>query len=174
MTAKESILNEFTASQTEWLESLESGEFIQTREVLCQKNSTGAFEFCCLGVACELQYKKGVISKNIYSVQDTRSSSVFEYAHEEFSTLPFSVMNHYNFRESAGWFMLPWEDLYLRGFVGELTNLNDSYGWNFKEIALFVRKYPWQVFANFSVPDASIFHCRAGYNLLSKKEILGD
>ena len=36
-----------------WVEALKSGEYVQGRNALCQKNGDSS-EYCCLGVACEI------------------------------------------------------------------------------------------------------------------------
>lgn len=44
-----------------WVEALESGEYKQGREFLCQRGDYGEVSFCCLGVLCDLAIKKEVV-----------------------------------------------------------------------------------------------------------------
>jgi hypothetical protein len=50
------------AFKAKWLKALRSGEYKQGRSRLKKKTDTG-FEFCCLGVACEVAKSKIVLRK---------------------------------------------------------------------------------------------------------------
>lgn len=48
--------------KAKWLEALRSGDYTQGRKFLATKNKqTGEFDFCCLGVLCDLAVKEGAI-----------------------------------------------------------------------------------------------------------------
>lgn len=45
----------------EWLEALESGEYEQGEGRLVSAKANGTYEYCCMGVACALAEKAGIV-----------------------------------------------------------------------------------------------------------------
>jgi hypothetical protein len=51
--------------KSEWIAALRNGEYEQGHGALAKQAPDGQFRFCCLGVFCDLQAKKGVIRKEL-------------------------------------------------------------------------------------------------------------
>lgn len=97
-----------TNPQKKWLKALRSGKYRQTRGKL-----KGKVGHCCLGVACEIAKKEGVIG-----------------GHEgELMYLPYAVAAWLSIRSSGGVF----KD--KKGYTRSLANYNDISKYNFKKIA---------------------------------------
>lgn len=115
-------LREVRQNLVRWAEALESGEYQQAKEFLCQRNG-----FCCLGVACEVFE----IPSEIVSPENEAEMLV----EKEESRLLRS------YEGSVGY---PPESLLERiplsaTTVATLINLNDESGWTFGQIAELVR-----------------------------------
>lgn len=50
-----------TPDEREWIDALRSGEFKQGRGGLASKTSEGGIFYCCLGVRCELDARRGLM-----------------------------------------------------------------------------------------------------------------
>ena len=102
----------------EWADALESGEFQQGGGQLNYQDKY----FCCLGVACELLHRKGLIERY------TKESGCVGYGKEkEFYLLPSKVHEMFDLNLSPR---------KINGFA--LSAMNDN-GISFAEIAKIVR-----------------------------------
>lgn len=132
------------ANARAWIAALRSGEYKQTKKALHALTLTGnkisdegivVGGFCCLGVACDLAVKAGVIPTpesngrvDIYGVAGDRSSS----------RLPLKV------RDWLGLCSLPTES--FNGAQLKLIEMNDQGGKSFNEIADFLENAPEGIF----------------------------
>lgn len=131
MTAR----NEFTAEQEQWLAALESGDWEQASQWLCLEHSNGGMAYCCLGVATV------VINPSHEALEDP----------EVFDNEAPEDVQHALFLQDGGALFAEGAPL-LHG-ERSLIGANDYGGATFSEIAAYIRKYPWAVFANFGAPE---------------------
>lgn len=106
-----------------WVQALESGQFRQGRERL-KRAGLGAYEYCCLGVACELAMANGA------PVLETFIDDTIRF-NDEIGYLPEAVQD---------WLGIPDEDPALDGHVSA-AQANDGRGMSFIEIAALVREF---------------------------------
>lgn len=119
----------------EWLVALRSGEYNQAVHQL--KTPDG---YCCLGVACELLAKEGVVNA-------TKRNGELSFD-EEYQTLPKDAMNYMGVIDTNPDITTSWmtsiERDRMRGkIVGgrvSLAELNDN-GYSFAQIADLIEKY---------------------------------
>ena len=118
-----------------WVKALRSGEYKQGKELLREGD-----KFCCLGVACELAVKEGIINnpKIIQKPFVSHVSPLYEYE-KKTTHLPEKVMKWLGLRDNEGGF-----------FTGRkkrkyLTTLNDN-GRSFKQIARYIELEPKDLF----------------------------
>ena len=98
--------------QLKWVEALESGDYLQGREYLCQVYQ-GEAHWCLLGVACDL-----------YSKAKNDTGVVAFGNHWDTRAIPYSVKRKLKMTDKA---------------PGGLTYLNDFAGKTFMEIASIMR-----------------------------------
>jgi hypothetical protein len=114
-----------SAPVKKWLQALRSGKFKQTTGQLADEVG-----HCCLGVACEVAIKEGVIKK---------------YNHQN-GMLPEKVRKFFGLSTGDGFFHKP-----VTGKSGiefnALTELNDEGKKSFKQIAQFIERQPEGLFA---------------------------
>lgn len=130
-----------------WCAALESGKFGQTHGKL---REAGTKNFCCLGVACHLKAPAawdregsilhslpGVLPESIQDAMGMRNNE------GDFRKVPSEILAKHGL-------FLSTEKGYIQAFYkGEsgapyLTGLNDSFKWDFKQIAAFIRDaYKW-------------------------------
>lgn len=130
--------------QEAWLKTLEAGTHEQGKGQLCIEADEG-YQFCCLGVACE------VLIANGYGVD------VDSVVHEEVTYWDYDGASHT---------MMKWNQLGLRKENGKLDTskvspewkrelrfsvttlaaINDRLRWDFPTIAQFIRENPEAVF----------------------------
>lgn len=48
-----------------WLSALRSGDYTQDTRYLATQNSDGGFDYCCLGVLCDLAVREGAIDSPV-------------------------------------------------------------------------------------------------------------
>lgn len=119
----------------EWVKALRSGDYTQGREYLCSEDEiSGDFEYCCLGVACD------ILTKNDW-VKDPDSTAWSIGEHEEFE-MPST-------HDWAGWKWVKttsfpsMAELKKMGldvtYAQDLAYLNDA-GWSFEKIANKIEK----------------------------------
>lgn len=117
-----------------WARALESGEYNQaTGRLRDSKN-----RFCCLGVLCNLHAQ----AHPEIAAEQTDAS---EYMGEAMS-LPIPVMewSGISWSEAAGFgpaFSLEIDDGKHDKYAIDLMGLNDTYGYNFKQIAAVIREH---------------------------------
>lgn len=113
------------ANRDKWITALRSGEFTQGQAALRSRDA----EYCCLGVACELASRDGVISP-----------WTTETGYDGEAMTPSSKVMHWlGLADDCGETRKP----HLAGAysdgepkeVGALTELNDSGDWTFEQIA---------------------------------------
>lgn len=121
--------------QEEWLRCLESGEFKQTKGLLCgNPDSKGVCRNCCLGVACV------VAEVNDVGIDATWSTLTGVWSWDTNSGfLPPKVIQAMGFNNRRGGLTIEFD-----GYLS-LAAANDG-GVTFAEIAAFVRKHPEAVF----------------------------
>lgn len=118
-----------------WLEALRSGDFEQTKGVLCTTDG----KMCCLGVLTEMAVKAGIVQRgnvnNTYNyVQDTEVDSYTYGPYEDYGILPSEVME--------------WADLdspnpavNINGSYFGLAELNDAEDFTFPMIADVIEEH---------------------------------
>jgi hypothetical protein len=124
-----------------WVRALRSGKFRQTRGKLGKRGA-----YCCLGVACELAVKAGVVFR---TVENGGSDGIiygygltsFPNARNETQVLPDEVRSWLGLTETTG------DYLDANGQHEDLTKLNDEKKFNFKQIAAIVESRPEELFA---------------------------
>jgi hypothetical protein len=62
----------------EWPEALESGEFEQSREGLRDEALDGSVSYCCLGVACTLLSRRGLLNRDDWIDRGTLPSKAVQ------------------------------------------------------------------------------------------------
>jgi hypothetical protein len=125
---------ELGPKQLAWLEALESGEYRQGFS--CLRYGDNKPYFCCLGVLCETM---GI----------ERRATTGEYVHGGFGSngyLPRGVPGLIGLRDSRG--ELATAVAADGQLYGALTQLNDTAGWGFKQIAAYIRANPENVFTH--------------------------
>lgn len=118
--------------QEQWLQSLESGDYKQTTDVLCKQKSdeSDTPKFCCLGVACWL-------TKGVYWTPYPHKGMGYWCANHKECSLPYEVLHNFKFFQHEG---------HIRETDKSLSALNDDHKFTFKEIATFVRLVPDLIF----------------------------
>ena len=132
--------HKFTEFQLEWLKALRSGEYKQGKDYLCKDG-----QYCCLGVACEIAPKFGVVFDEIIK----RDGVVF--FGDDHKEAPHKVYRQLGLKGSLG-------ELYdsfasttvaVKLPTGEtgaaLSEMNDG-NMTFAAIADYIEKNPTQVF----------------------------
>ena len=105
-----------------WVAALRSGEYEQGQHVLHSESN----RFCCLGVACDLAVKAGIIGNPLFN--GDASVPRFEYGDGMWGTVPEKVRLWLCLKTSAGWYR-------ANGDIA-LTSDNDDRNKTFLEIAL--------------------------------------
>jgi hypothetical protein len=121
----------------EWIKALKNGTHKQGKDVLANDLPTGK-EFCCLGVACDLAVKKGILPNPRKLATNTGETTAYYYGHHHELTrglLPVSMVEFLGFKSAAGSF----NDSFGSESSPSLTALNDN-GTSFKEIAKLIEK----------------------------------
>jgi len=119
-------------NRKKWIEALRSGEYRQTKEVLCD----GDGNYCCLGVLCNMY------ERETGKVLPSNNSGVYNVYEDTLEELP-EVMEWVGLKEVTGGFKrkddLP--DICLAG-------LNDECDWNFHQIADLIESEPEGLFTS--------------------------
>jgi hypothetical protein len=124
-----------------WIKALRSGKYKQGTGFL----HTADDKFCCLGVACDLAVKKGIIRKPTKSIAERAFEDYEVYRYGNLSgLLPKKVMNWLGLSYSAGDFTLGPTEYFQTD--DSLAAMNDS-GVSFKKIADFIEKNYWRLLA---------------------------
>jgi hypothetical protein len=118
----------FTELQEKWLQALESGEYEQTQDELCQGG-----KYCCLGVATH------VFNPDHQALKDNGWFRA-DHAREATKTAPPDVREALKLRDEHGNLF---EDF---NTWDSLVDMNDSGDFTFKDIAKFIRENPENVF----------------------------
>lgn len=122
----------------DWVADLRSGEYKQAKGVLCRLNPDGSvYGHCCLGVLQERAIKNGIVSPLI---RDSAPNSARTYIDRHGNT--YTAMLMLEVTRAAGVFdvrvsLIDPDDVDERH---ELTELNDTYGWTFEQIADAIEK----------------------------------
>ena len=114
--------------KAEWVRRLKSGDYKQTIEgYLKIEKVPGQFEYCCLGVLCEIAQDNGILyQKDTPGVAGNGIYSVFSF-NEGVAYLPEAVRNWAGLHSTEGTYTLKLEH---RSLIGD----NDG-GTSFTEIA---------------------------------------
>lgn len=120
-----------------WVEALESGEYQQGEGYLTQIEDGKEFH-CCLGVACQLYLRAG-------GALDVQRGAEYTSYNGQSGSLPTSVTNWLGLKTDLGDFGQRIKLDTDAGEADDLTGLNDG-GWNFSEIADFIRSEPEGLF----------------------------
>lgn len=131
---------QFNEFQEKWLQALESGEYRQGKYNLAIR-AKESVEYCCLGVACEIANKYPDFPKVEPSISETR----IKFAGEP-HLLPGRLLMPLGLRSTAGQFIKT--AVYQGNQYVSLTDMNDR-GLTHKEIAVYIRKNPDNVFRQF-------------------------
>jgi hypothetical protein len=138
--------------QTKWLEALESGEWMQTTDVLKRPNAEGKYSYCCLGVLCELaglewRETRGLGQCNCESCSALKSHKFVFGNSANNGSLPEGFAETVGLRNNAGAFANKVPMKY-GGLAPDLASLNDTFGYTFKQIAEVIRADPENVFTH--------------------------
>lgn len=132
--------------KAEWIAALRSGEYRQGVGALVRKKG-GVEEFCCLGVACEIGVKKGILKR--VEIEGTGSGyygpvgyvgvSEFEDAIPENAGLPRALREAIDWEGDDSGALSDWyEEVDSEGLYSatkSLIGLNDELGKDFAFIA---------------------------------------
>jgi hypothetical protein len=118
----------FTELQEKWLQALESGEYEQTQDELCQGG-----KYCCLGVATHVfnPDHQALKDNGWFRKSDPRNAT---------KTAPPDVRDALKLTDEHGTFLAEFE------YCESLVAMNDSSEFTFKDIAKFIRENPDAVF----------------------------
>lgn len=123
----------FTPEQEAWLRDLETTEAPQTRGALHRlaKGSESPEGYCCLGRACV-----------VLGIEEREGIGPYaKFGEENADTwLPGEAIKRLHLRTMAGTFVTKVHEIF-----DSLTAMNDG-GWNFKQIAAYIRANPENVF----------------------------
>ncbi len=127
-----------------WIAALESGEYEQTTGRLARDGEDGKRRFCCLGVACDLAVKDGIIQvrEDAFGTIEYGDFSASEYNEDDdvnFSdaVLPVKVMKALGVESRDPVVMVKLGDYEASR---TLAALNDDYAWDFRQIAEVARQ----------------------------------
>ena len=121
-----------------WADALESGEYSQTRNVLRDENG-----YCCLGVLCDVsklgEWIKHDDEDGLLDPEQLFTYKCFDEG-ERNDVLPEDVMGFIGDYSDTNPYILEegGSDFIARGKV-EFSELNDTLGLNFKQIAAIIR-----------------------------------
>lgn len=124
----------YTELQEKWLTDLETTQEAQGRGDLMKPIEDGKFAYCCLGRAAIL------IGEPVMQWDKCEFEG-------HFSSLPLDYTEKLGLKDGFGRFDFDGSD-YDSGKYTDLTQLNDSAKWSFKQIAAFIRANPEKVFNN--------------------------
>lgn len=157
--------SKFTPEQEKWLEALESGDYEQTSSYLKYGDS-----FCCLGVACDLfdgdawQLRPGscnayeIDGETAYLPSEIKETLRMKDAEGKFDCsvdeIDFSFIDMTTFdpeydREAGTPEALVYDferEYEHNDYSMSLAQLNDDWGFDFKQIAQFIRNNPRAIF----------------------------
>jgi hypothetical protein len=121
-----------------WVKALRSGEYMQCTGKLAEEDYTGKVSYCCLGVACELAIKAGVIKKR--KVVD---GGTVHFAGNHYSLLPPSVKNWLGLADDSGLYQeeIKYISLSPAWVSQSLASKNDA-GASFATIAEIIESEP--------------------------------
>jgi hypothetical protein len=118
--------------KTEWLEALESGEYPQGKLQLRQKREDDTYEYCCLGVLCDIAAKHGIGHWNgkddIEGIIFVTNSNGFE----DVTILPDAVRDWAGLDDNV-------PDVIFDQKKSHLAEVNDYKNQDFKAIANIIR-----------------------------------
>ena len=119
-----------------WVDALRSGEYTQTKKMLCRVTQENAPSFCCLGVACDL-YKNSVGGD--WNLHQEAWNEQYSFTDDEgvlaTSNLTPAVMAWLGLANSEGAYR-----------VGTLVRLNDHKDFTFAKIADVIESEPKGLF----------------------------
>lgn len=107
-----------------WIKALRSGKYKQGRYALRDAND----KYCCLGVACDLAVKAGVIKKP--TLNDDES---YYFSKGNYMQLPNKVRKWLGIHNKNG-------SCWIDDQYHSLISKNDTQKWSFKKIADFIEK----------------------------------
>lgn len=114
----------------EWIEALESNKYEQGDSQL--KTSSG--KFCCLGVACDLLVKKGVVEEYIHN--DTSYYKMPDEVSGDYEVLSKGIAEYLGIERNPD---IKVEDEYYGPDYVDIATLNDE-GMTFPEIAKLIKE----------------------------------
>ena len=128
-----------------WMKALRSGDYSQGKDVLCRERN-GTFEYCCLGVACEISGLGKFVPipglsnpLNVFNFVIKEELSQYATLPGEYATLPEEVQDWLGLRSHCGW--------YDNGGIQSLTKLNDK-GISFTTIADIIESEPKELISS--------------------------
>lgn len=138
------------------VEALESGKYKQTNGVLCERDGK-KYSYCCLGVACRVYEKE--TGKRIAKFDKDSLNMVFG-KDKQVGVLPEEVQEYFDFKTDCGSFDIPIKEKDNHGDESKsitLIGLNDGLGWNFEQIAKFIKSNPKGLFGKTKKKKDSIY-----------------
>jgi len=115
----------------EWVAALRSGEFEQGRGALERDG-----KFCCIGVRCALDVRKGEMTRVALGESSTSCGFVDDV------TVGYTVYGTVLYSTSQRWGMEQTTLDLTPGLLGDLMFMNDAKGKTFHEIADFLMTVP--------------------------------
>lgn len=120
----------FGPLQKKWLKALESGEYSQTKGVLCKKNAENDYSFCCLGLLLDQVLGHQECSEEVDFNDNSVKITVMDYKDNGKYFITTDIENKIGM---------------IHGVADDLAQLNDD-GKKFKTIAKEIRKNPEKYF----------------------------
>lgn len=142
----------------EWLAALRSGVLVQTKERLGRIDGSR----CCLGVACDIAVKRGIIPPPVPNDNPVVPSDALTYgASKDDGSLPEEVMLALGMKSRIGSYLneAQKKEKESLGYQHSVSNClaqdNDSHGKTFSEIADIIESRPEALFQRAGGTSAS-------------------
>ncbi len=128
--------------QLAWLAALRSGKYKQGDGQLAIADSSKHVKYCCLGVACVIARKIGLM--DLPKTKRTYSDDIF-FGGED-NLLPECMVNPLRLRSVGGKLKKAFQVKGER--IADLTDMNDTLKWTFTQIADYIETNPENVFVS--------------------------
>ena len=121
-----------------WVSALRSGEYKKTTGVLCKNDlKTGELCFCALGVLCNLWHNTVGRGAGSPGWQHASCMTIYQMG-QSTGTLPLPVREWAGLKDMDP--RVTWLDSYGEYHVDSISELNDSHGLTFPELAAMIER----------------------------------
>lgn len=125
----------------EWIRDLEEGDLPQTFEALAKSTTAGTIEspmgFCCLGVACEVAFRHGLVTKKTIVTRDSHGDTMLQNLYDGGGSLLPPVIQELLSVGAAVTVAVP-SKYRLAAESYDLSTLNDVHKMSFAQIAAII------------------------------------